>query len=285
MGSPGWTIEFRGSARTSPNDHLEFASWGRFCPGGVSLTISQPDKESSPMRLTVLLFAGLRQRAGRAEVLVEIDPTLAPTLADLRRTIAQDHPELGSIDHCRIAIDQEFARDDHPLAEGQEIALIPPVSGGSGAELEPDPASALESWTGTRSRLTRAALSLSEVVAAVEHRDAGGIATFTGNVREHSRGKQVVRLEYEAYPAMALRVMDAIASAVEQEIPGARVAIAHRIGTLVVGETAVVIAASAPHRDEAFRACRETIERLKQDVPIWKKEIDDRGGEWIGRGP
>lgn len=232
------------------------------------------------MRLTVLLFAGLRQRAGRAELVVELDPP-SPTVAELRRAIAARHPELGSIDHCRFAIDQEFALEDQPVGPGVEIALIPPVSGGSGVALDPDP----DAWTGVRSRLSRAPISLAEVVAAVEHRDAGGIATFTGNVREASRGKRVLRLEYEAYAPMAVRVMDAIALAVEQEIPGARVAIAHRIGTLVVGESAVVIAASAAHRDEAFRACRETIERLKQDVPIWKKEIDDEGGEWIGRGP
>ncbi len=234
------------------------------------------------MRLTVLLFASLRQRAGRPELVVELVRSLPPTVAELRLAIRERHPELGSIDHCRFAIDQEFvAHEDQPIALGQEIALIPPVSGGSGAELEADP----RSWTGTHSRLSRAPLSLAEVVAAVEHRDAGGISTFTGNVREHSRGKTVQRLEYEAYAPMAVRVMDAIAVAVERAIPGARVAIAHRIGTLVVGETAVVIAASAAHRDEAFRACRETIERLKQDVPIWKKEIDDHGGEWLGRGP
>lgn len=233
------------------------------------------------MRLTVLLFAGLRQRAGRAELVVELDPSLPPTVAELRRAIVARHPELGSIDHCRFAIDQEFASEDHSVAQASEIALIPPVSGGSGAGQGPDP----DSWAGVRSRLSRTPISLAEVVAAVEHRDAGGLATFTGNVREASRGKRVLRLEYEAYAPMAVRVMDAIALAIEQEIPGARVAVAHRVGTLVVGESAVVIAASAPHRDEAFRACREAIERLKQDVPIWKKEIDDEGGEWIGRGP
>jgi molybdopterin converting factor subunit 1 len=233
------------------------------------------------MRLTVLLFAALRQRAGRDELVVELDPSRPTTVAELRRAIAAQHSGLGSIDHCRVAIDQEFASDDQPVAVGAEVALIPPVSGGSGTSPDPDP----DSWAGLRSRLARTPISLAEVVAAVEHRDAGGIATFTGNVREASRGKRVLRLEYEAYAPMALRVMDAIATAVEQEIPGVRVAIAHRIGTLVVGETAVVIAASAAHRDEAFRACRETIERLKQDVPIWKKEIDDEGGEWIGRGP
>lgn len=232
------------------------------------------------MRLTVLLFAGLRQRAGRPVIEVEIDPA-QPSVAALREAITRQHPELGSLDHCRVAVDHEFARDDHELRGGEELALIPPVSGGSGVGPQADPGF----WAGERSELGHAPLSLARQLAKVEHAGAGGIATFTGNVREHSRGKQVVRLEYEAYPAMALRVMDAIALAIEHEIPGTRVAIAHRLGTLQIGESAVVIAASAPHRDEAFRACREAIERLKQDVPIWKKEFDAEGGEWIGQGP
>lgn len=232
------------------------------------------------MRLTVLLFAGLRQRAGAPELVVELELDRS-TLADLREAIVRQHPRLGAIDHCRIAVDQEFARDERRLDGTEEIALIPPVSGGTGEPAGADP----RIWTGERSELGHAPLSLAKVLAKVEHAGAGGITTFTGTVREHSRGKQVVRLEYEAYPAMALRVMDAIAHAIEQEIPGTRVAIAHRLGTLAIGETAVVIAASAAHRDEAFRACREAIERLKQDVPIWKKEFDAEGGEWIGQGP
>src|SRR5690606_31877317 len=120
---------------------------------------------------------------------------------------------------------------------------------------------------------------------AVEHADAGGIATFTGNVRRHSRGTTVEHLEYEAYEPMALRVLEQICARIEREIEGSRVAIHHRIGHLVVGETAVVIAASAPHRAEAFAACREAIEALKRDVPIWKREVADDGAVWIGQGP
>ena len=232
------------------------------------------------MRLTVLLFAGIRARLGAAEITVELaEPA---TVAELRQALVRLHPALAEpLAHCRIAVDHEFAEADAPIQPGQEIALIPPVSGGHDGPRE----SVGVDHQGERSRLTDAPLSLAEVVSAVEHRGAGGVTTFTGNVREHSRGKQVTHLEYEAYPAMAVAVMDSIALAVEAEVPGARVALAHRVGRLGIGETAVVIAASAAHRDEAFRACREVIERLKQDVPIWKKEFDSEGGEWIGQGP
>lgn len=224
-------------------------------------------------RLTVLLFAGIRQRIGAPSL--ELDLPEPATVGALRRQIAAAHPAIGdAVAHCRIAVDHEFADDDAAIAPGQELALIPPVSGGAPID-----------QAGQRARLRETPLSLTEVVAVVEHRDAGGIATFTGNVREHSRGKVVRSLEYEAYPPMAVAKMDEIALAIEAEIPGSRVAVQHRVGRLEIGETAVVIAASAPHRDEAFRACRAMIERLKQDVPIWKKEIDSEGGEWIGQGP
>jgi len=111
------------------------------------------------------------------------------------------------------------------------------------------------------------------------------VATFTGVVRSHSRGKRIVRLEYEAYRPMAERKLAEIAQRIAAEIPGTRLAIVHRLGALAVGEAAVVIAASAPHRAAAFDACRAAIERLKTDVPIWKKEIADDGEEWIGSGP
>jgi len=226
-----------------------------------------------------MLFAGIRSSLGLAQIEVELSEPV--TVAGLREQIGAHYPQIAAqLGSCRIAVDQEFAGDDQPIHAGQEVALIPPVSGGHDG-----PASADVERQGQRARLSASPLALAELITAVEHRDAGGITTFTGNVREHSRGKTVTHLEYEAYPAMAVAVMDAIALAVEAEIPGAKVALAHRVGRLVVGETAVCIAASAPHRDEAFRACREVIERLKRDVPIWKKEIDSDGGEWIGQGP
>lgn len=216
----------------------------------------------------VLLFAGLRE-AARSEFL-EVSLPDDATVQDLLDRLAGDHPSLaGMLTQCRVAVDEEFVDADHALAGAREIAVIPPVSGGSG----------------DRYAVLDTPLVLGEVVARVEHEGAGGLVTFTGNVRRHSRGHTVDRLEYEAYVPMARKVMAEIGARIEADIEGARVAIHHRIGVLAVGETAVVIAASAPHRAEAFDACRRAIEALKQDVPIWKREVSTDGAEWLGQGP
>ena len=219
----------------------------------------------------VLLFAGLREIARAETVSVEIDDDA--TAGDLLAALARQHPALAPrLPPCRVAFDHAFVDARTPLGGTREVAVIPPVSGGHDG---PAP----------RVAVLATPLSLAAVVAAVEHPEAGGIATFTGNVRRRSRGKTVEHLEYEAYEPMAVRVMDAIRARIEAEVEGSRVAIHHRIGRLEVGETAVVIAASAPHRAEAFAACREAIEALKRDVPIWKREVADDGAVWIGQGP
>jgi MoaE-MoaD fusion protein len=137
-------------------------------------------------------------------------------------------------------------------------------------------------------RLSEEKLHLQEVIDAVSgpaFPGQGGVTTFTGIVRDHNLGKQVVRLEYEAYPKLVLSTLASIIEGIERDIKGARVAIVHRAGVLKVGEAAVVIAASAPHRAEAFEACRRAIEELKRDVPIWKKEVSPNGEEWLGMRP
>ncbi len=125
-------------------------------------------------------------------------------------------------------------------------------------------------------------LSLDEAVAHVSRPGAGGIATFVGVVRDHNDGREVSRLEYSAYDAMAKREMQKIAEELEKEIPGTVVCALHRTGSLGVGDAAVVCAASAPHRGEAFRACRELIDRIKARVPIWKRELGPDGAAWVG---
>ena len=148
----------------------------------------------------------------------------------------------------------------------------------------PDPANR----PGPYCRLSEDQLSLQEVIDAVSGPAfpcQGGVTTFTGIVRDHNLGKQVVRLEYEAYPKLVLSTLASIIEGIERDIQGARVAIVHRAGVLNVGEAAVVIAASAPHRAEAFEACRRAIEELKRDVPIWKKEVSPNGEEWLGMRP
>ncbi|MGB8929843.1 MAG: molybdenum cofactor biosynthesis protein MoaE [Anaeromyxobacteraceae bacterium] len=217
------------------------------------------------MAIHVLFFALTRDVAGGTTE--ELEPPPA-TVGELRARLLALHPGLSRIlPRCRVAVDQEFADDATALRDGAEVALIPPVSGGAG-----------------RCRVTDGPLALSDVLAAVQGPGAGGVVTFTGVVRGETDGKRVLRLEYEAYPAMAERKLDEIAAGIERET-GALVSIAHRVGTLLPGEAAVVIACAAAHRAPAFRACEAAIERLKHDVPIWKREVFEDGSEWVGSGP
>ncbi len=126
------------------------------------------------------------------------------------------------------------------------------------------------------------ALSLDEAVAHVKHAGAGAVCVFLGMVRDHADGRSVSKLEYEAYPAMALAEMNRIAEELTAETPGVRLAVLHRTGSLGVGDTAVVCAASAPHRGEAYAACRGLIDRVKARVPIWKREHGPDGAWWVG---
>ena len=217
------------------------------------------------MPVTVLYFAVAREAAGAGS---ESLPEAPPTVAALRSALEARHPGLARIlPRCRIAVGQEFAQDGDPVPDGAEVAVIPPVSGGSG-----------------RFRVVDRPLELSEVVDAVAGTAHGGLVTFRGDVRGESRGRTVVRLDYEAYGPMAERKLAEIGEAVGAE-HGARVSIVHRIGSLLPGEAAVVIAAAAPHRAPAFRACEAAIERLKHDAPIWKREVYEDGSEWVGMGP
>lgn len=130
--------------------------------------------------------------------------------------------------------------------------------------------------------LREAPLSIDEVLAAVKHPGAGGTALFVGTVRDENEGRAVTLLEYEAYPSMARSEMAAIGEELAREIPGVRLAAVHRVGRLEIGDAAIVCAASAPHRGEAFRACRALIDRIKERVTIWKREHGPDGPYWVG---
>ena len=208
------------------------------------------------MTVVVRLFAGLREQAGWSQR--ELD---AATVADVWPALGLgDEPE-GLL----YAVNREYADRGQKLRDGDEVALIPPVSGGA-------------------FRVTEEALSLEAVVAEVVDERAGGIATFTGTVRRQSRGREVTRLEYEAYAEMAEDVMGQLAHDLEARYDLCKVAIHHRVGALGIGEASVVIAVSAPHRQDALAACKEAIDTLKETVPLWKKEVYEGGEEWIGRG-
>ena len=221
------------------------------------------------MRITVLYFAVLRERARLEREIL----TLAPgsDVAAARAAIAAAHPELGALlPVVQAAVNRAIVAGPHVLADGDELALIPPVAGGAG---------------GAKIAIGPAPIVPSDVVAAVEGPGRGGVVTFAGVVRREGHAlRDVVRLEYEAYTEMAREVLAAIAVELEREQPGVCVAIHHRVGALAVGETAVVIAAAAPHRAEAFAACRAAIDRLKERAPIWKKEVGESGEVWLGLG-
>ena len=211
------------------------------------------------MRIVVRLFAGLRDRAGTGERTLELAG--GSTTADVWQALdLGDEPE-GLL----YAVNREYAPRDRALSEGDEVALIPPVSGGA-------------------YRLSEEPLSLDAAVAEVADERAGAIATFTGTTRLRSRGRSVRHLDYEGYEGMAEQVMSEIARALEERYDLCAVAIHHRVGRVTVGETSVVIAVSAPHRHDALAACREAIDELKERVPLWKKEVYEGGEEWIGRG-
>lgn len=221
------------------------------------------------MKITVLYFAILRERARLERETLELAP--GADVATARATIATRHPELAALlPRVQAAVNRTMAPDARALVDGDELALIPPVAGGAGAP---------------RVAISPAPLVLADILAVVEGPGRGGIVTFAGVVRRDGHAMpDVIRLEYEAYTAMALEVLTAIADELEREHAGVRVAIHHRIGALSVGETAVAIAAAAPHRAEAFTACRAAIDRLKERAPIWKKEVGESGEVWLGMG-
>jgi molybdopterin converting factor subunit 1 len=219
------------------------------------------------MQVTVRLFGAVRESVGAKELSVELPE--GSRLGDLRERLATDHPVFDRFgERLAASINLEMARFDAPLHEGDEVAFLPPVAGGAG-----------------RGWLTERPIDVGAVVARVTGPGLGGIVTFVGTVRDHARGRRIRRLEYEAYPEMAQREMEKIAEEAARRWPGARVAIAHRTGGLEIGEIAVAIAVSAPHRAEAFAACRFAIDTLKETVPIWKKEIATDGEYWVDDRP
>lgn len=221
--------------------------------------------------IKVKLFAAAAQLAGRREV---EGPWEGLSAAQLLAALQEAHPALQRLGtSVMLAVNQEFAAPDQIIAAGDEVAVIPPVSGGAG----PDAAAA-----GDRFEITTAPLSADAVAAKVIDPYKGAVLTFVGTVREFTHGRQTVHLEYEAYPAMAVHQMRLIAQEIEQRWPGAATAMAHRTGKLEIGEASVVIAVATPHRADAFAACRHAIERLKQVVPIWKKEVWQDGECWVG---
>ena len=214
----------------------------------------------------IRFFARLREQAGAETESFQMPPD--STLSQVYEALRRRHTALPDRETVRAALNQEFADWDASVSDGDEVAFIPPVSGGAHRvgilfELATDP------------------LDARRLEAAVAHVGAGAICTFTGVVRDNSRGHSVTYLDYEAYAEMATAQMRKIGDEIAERWPEARVAMAHRTGKLQIGDASVVVSVSCPHRAEAIAACKWGIDRLKESVPIWKKEHAADGTYWI----
>ncbi len=208
------------------------------------------------MKIRVLAFATAADAIGAGEIEVEL-PEDSP-LADLLAQLSRDHPDLDRLlPRLAVAVDGKLAPPETPLSEGIEVALLPPVSGGG-------PSRAVG--------LIEQKIDADRLVAEVSDPASGAILVFLGTVRKHHRGRLVEKITYQAYRPMAQRALKHIVTQLEAASQGLRLGIVHRLGEVAVGETSVAIAASSPHRTEAYEASRTALERLKKEVPIWKRE-------------
>ncbi len=223
------------------------------------------------MHLEVKLYATLRDRAKARQVGVDLEENA--TVATLFDCLAQEHPALvPALATCVVAINQEFAFPATPIHPGDEVALFPPVSGGSGSPPPP-----------TVARITSEALDLNRIVQSLTLPTTGAVVTFTGAVRGEEPDKQVSHLFYEAYTPMAESKLRQVADEMRARFPAIEgIALIQRVGELPAGEPTVLVAVSSPHRDQGcFEAARYGIDRLKEIVPVWKKEIGPNGEQWI----
>jgi len=220
----------------------------------------------TPIKITLKLFGSLREAIGESSRVVELEA--GSRVLDLRAWLAQRSAlvdQLGG--RLAASVNLEIAEPERVLHDGDEVAFLPPVAGGDGSV--------------KRCTISERALDEDEVANRVEGPDAGGVVSFVGRVRNQARGHAIEHLVYEAYPEMAEREMERITEEAAERWPGTRVAIAHRVGRLEIGDAAVVVVAASAHRDAAFLACRFAIDTLKERVPIWKREVAVDGAYWV----
>jgi molybdopterin synthase catalytic subunit len=218
------------------------------------------------VRVEAIAMAALREALGASRVPLEVPEGV--TAAEVRDRLAALHPRWRDlIQACRMARGVEFLDASGPVREGEEIVFIPPVSGGAG------PPDVL---------LTESPLDGDLLRKAAHARHAGAVVVFEGTARSPSHGRDVEYLHYEAYAEMATAVMERIVAEARSRWPVAAVFLHHRLGRIEIGEASVIAVASAPHRAQAFEACRHLIEALKADVPIWKQEVFADGSTWVG---
>lgn len=219
------------------------------------------------MNLTVRYFAGHRDITGRSEEQVAL--AADATVGGLWAALVERYPRLaGYTGTLLYAVNQEFATPETALTEGDEVAFIPPVSGGAAAR---------------PFAVTGEPLDPAPLVALVQAAEAGAVVTFAGVVRNNFGGRATARLEYQAYPGMAEAVLEQIAGEARERFGTGAIAVHHRVGTLEIGETAVLVVVASAHRHAGFAAAEWIMDRIKEKAPIWKKEIwADGAAEWVG---
>ncbi len=214
------------------------------------------------MRIRLLAFASAAEAIGGGEG--ELELPAGASVADLRRVLEERHPALGRLwERLAVAVDGEVAGPERQLTDGCEVALLPPVSGGSAAP---------------RARLVDGTIDLAELTREMSDPGSGALLIFLGRPRGRTGERAVRRLEYQAYEPMATAALERIALDLEAAVAGLSVRIVHRLGAVPIGEPSVAIAVSSPHRDASYRASREALERLKREVPVWKQEVYQDGG-------
>jgi molybdopterin converting factor subunit 1 len=223
------------------------------------------------MRVRVLFFGVLKELAGRAQDVIEVEPQT--TIGTLFEQYCQKHETLRARrPSILFAKNGEFATADTTLSENDEVAFLPPVSGG---------AVAVTGDSEFMFALTYQTINSQELARRLQRPEDGAVVIFEGTVRNHTNGRPTRYLEYECYETMALRQMERIGREVARKFGLGRIGIVHRLGRLEIGEVSVAIVATAPHRRQAFEAAREAIDRLKREVPIWKKEFFEDGAVWV----
>jgi molybdopterin synthase catalytic subunit len=226
------------------------------------------------MRITLLTFGVLRDLLGNMDGNLEVPA--GATVRDVVGRCRAEAPESDALwSSIAVAVNQEYVSGTHRLAEGDQVALLPPVSGGLGASTTAKP----------RIALTMEPIDAGAVAGSLKQGEDGAVVVFDGTVRNQTRGRRTLYLVYEAYAEMAATQMKLLAAQALADFPIRDVAMVHRLGRLEIGETSVAIAVASAHRAAAFDACRWLIDTLKQSVPIWKKEFFEDGAVWAQGDP
>jgi MoaE-MoaD fusion protein len=251
------------------------------------------------MRVRVLLFGVLKELAGKAVDSVELPD--GASVAELMTRYGSQMPQLGNVlSSLAVAVNEQYAGPQTELKADDEVALLPPVSGGSAAESGVDQGKVARGEAAQskvaqpglsaaaarrRARIQREAIVTEAELARLKRGEDGAAVVFEGVVRNQTRGRKTLYLEYEAYESMALEQMEALGEQALKQFAIRDVALVHRLGRLEIGETSVLIVVVSAHRAAAFEACRWLIDTLKQTVPIWKKEFFDDGAVWADGEP